>query len=199
MNPNPPTTPAPADPLVQLYREATAEDRGPAEATRERVLEYAAAQARQRHTPSPAANDGRWLRQALAGIAAIGVVGVLVLQHGQQAETESGSAGPAAELAAPPADVPAPAAAPAARSSAAGAPAARSPAATSAPAAKERARAVAPVAQPQAAAPAEATRDCAAADAQQAKRADAHSPRPSAEQDCTPPEDGTQTPQKKDQ
>lgn len=178
MTPERPTTPPPADPLVQLYREATAADGGPPESVRKRVLEHAEAQARQRHARPEAANDARWLRHALAGIAAIGVVGILVLQHGQQADTESHGDMPAAESAAP----------------AAGSPAARPPAA---PAANERARSAAPIAQPHAAPSASkaVTQDCAAADARQAKRANADGTRPHEkheDRDCAPPADGTE-------
>lgn len=182
MTPERPSTPPPADPLVQLYREATAKDGGPAKAARERVLVYAEAQARQRHARPAAANDARWLRQALAGIAAIGVVGILVLQHGQQADTESHGDMPAAESAAPAAE----------------APAARPPAAA-APAANERARSTAPMARPHAAPSASkaVTQDCSATDAQaqQAKRANADGTRPHEEHedhDCAPPTDGTE-------
>lgn len=107
------------DALVALYREATAQDGGPSDATRARILAYA-----QRHAPSaaaagmsaasatqpvthsnpsnatvhtppklpaashapvttsaPAANDRRWLRQALGSLAAIGLIGLLTLHH----------------------------------------------------------------------------------------------------------------------
>ena len=107
------------DALVALYREATAQDGGPSDAARARVLAYA-----QRHAPSaaaagtsaasatqpeihgdpsqatvrtppnlpatshapvatsaPAANDRRWLRQALGSLAAIGLIGLLTLHH----------------------------------------------------------------------------------------------------------------------
>ena len=77
------------DILVRLYREQALEDERPSEASRQRILDYAAKQMRtesrpvhqqQSHSPRglkpkpDAANDGRWWRQAVAGVAALGLV-----------------------------------------------------------------------------------------------------------------------------
>ncbi|QNP48146.1 hypothetical protein [Diaphorobacter aerolatus] len=90
---NPPNAPA-DDALVDLYREATQQDRGPDAAARERVLAHAREQTARRKpattlvTEPPqrreAANDRRWLRHALGSLAIIGVVGWLTLQHLQE-------------------------------------------------------------------------------------------------------------------
>ncbi len=90
------------DPLVQLYRQATAHDTGPSPAASARILARARQQAQAasaNHTSQPApvdtntgtthnarfngepANDHRWLRHALGSLAAIGLVGWLTLQH----------------------------------------------------------------------------------------------------------------------
>lgn len=71
------------DALVDLYRDATAHDAGPAQSTRERVLAYARerAPAQPAATQREAANDHRWLRHALGSVAVIGLVGWLSFQH----------------------------------------------------------------------------------------------------------------------
>lgn len=79
------------DRLVDLYRDATANDAGPDNAARDRVLAYAREQAAKRaaaavplpasHKTGKAANDSHWLRHALGSIAAIGLVGWLTMQH----------------------------------------------------------------------------------------------------------------------
>ena len=79
------------DRLVELYRDATANDAGPDNAARDRVLAYAREQAAKRaasavplpasHKTGKAANDSHWLRHALGSIAAIGLVGWLTMQH----------------------------------------------------------------------------------------------------------------------
>ncbi len=79
------------DRLVELYRDATANDAGPDNAARDRVLAYAREQAAKRaasavplpasHKSGKAANDSHWLRHALGSIAAIGLVGWLTMQH----------------------------------------------------------------------------------------------------------------------
>ena len=79
------------DRLLELYRDATANDAGPDNAARDRVLAYAREQAAKRaasavplpasHKTGKAANDSHWLRHALGSIAAIGLVGWLTMQH----------------------------------------------------------------------------------------------------------------------
>ena len=86
------------DALRELYLEAVSEDRGPSESSSAAVLahaekraqEYARAPQQPRQpeaAPSvslptkPAANDRFWLRHALGGLAAVGLVGWLMLQH----------------------------------------------------------------------------------------------------------------------
>lgn len=95
MSPSPPTSakdlsaPQPAaDELVRLYLEAQQDSEGPGMGARARILEYASRQARGQDylTPAaqqpafdrPSANDGHWLRRAVAGMAGIGIVGWLV-------------------------------------------------------------------------------------------------------------------------
>lgn len=91
------------DALVQLYREASAQDAGPCTASTAQILAHARAQAAQalaadagqaatpedlrsaakQDTPfrGEAANDRRWWLQALGSLAAIGLVSWLALQH----------------------------------------------------------------------------------------------------------------------
>ena len=86
------------DTLRELYLEAVSEDRGPSESSsaairahaEKRAQEYARAPQQPRQpeaAPSvslptkPAANDRFWLRHALGGLAAVGLVGWLMLQH----------------------------------------------------------------------------------------------------------------------
>lgn len=91
------------DALVQLYREASAQDAGPSTTSTAQILAHARAQAAQalaaeavqaatpedlRSTPKQdaplrgeAANDRRWWLQALGSLAAIGLVSWLALLH----------------------------------------------------------------------------------------------------------------------
>lgn len=91
------------DALVDLYREASAQDRGPSSASTAQILAHATAQAAQApaagagepatpaglngrseqgsHFSGEAANDRRWWLQALGSLAAIGLVSWLALQH----------------------------------------------------------------------------------------------------------------------
>ena len=78
------------DALRDLYHEAVADDRGPSAASRAAILAHARQQAqeiaRKAREPAPqsakpAANDRLWLRHALGGLAAVGVVGWLMMQH----------------------------------------------------------------------------------------------------------------------
>lgn len=80
------------DALRDIYRDAVGEDRGPSAESSAAILAHAHQQAkvpgqkaRESETPraftQPAANDRHWLRHALGGLAAVGLVGWLMLQH----------------------------------------------------------------------------------------------------------------------
>ena len=82
------------DALRDLYHEAVADDRGPSAASRAAILAQARQQAQElarkarepvpqsaKPAAKPAANDRLWLRHALGGLAAVGVVGWLMMQH----------------------------------------------------------------------------------------------------------------------
>jgi hypothetical protein len=85
------------DALVDLYREASAEDVGPSAASSAQILAHARAKAAPGPAATPndldkvdkqgqqfrgeAANDRRWWLQALGSLAAIGLVSWLALQH----------------------------------------------------------------------------------------------------------------------
>ena len=75
------------DVLRELYQQAVADDRGPSAQSSDAILARAklrAAAASQDSTKpqsQPAANDRFWLRHALGGLAAVGLVGWLMLQH----------------------------------------------------------------------------------------------------------------------
>ncbi|GAB2818341.1 hypothetical protein GCM10027276_19730 [Comamonas piscis] len=85
------------DALVDLYREASAEDAGPSAASSAQILAHARAKAAPGPATTPndldkvdeqgqpfrgeAANDRRWWLQALGSLAAIGLVSWLALQH----------------------------------------------------------------------------------------------------------------------
>ena len=75
------------DVLRELYQQAVADDRGPSAQNSDAILarakQRAAAASQDRAKPQrqPAANDRFWLRHALGGLAAIGLVGWLMLQH----------------------------------------------------------------------------------------------------------------------
>ncbi|MDO8903494.1 ankyrin repeat domain-containing protein [Hydrogenophaga sp.] len=88
---DPNTTDAASDPLLQRYREANALDDGrPATGLREAVLAQARAQATKatsdapfKPPPTSAANDRTWTLRALGTLAALGLVGLLVMQFDQ--------------------------------------------------------------------------------------------------------------------
>jgi hypothetical protein len=86
MHPENPSGDDKPDALRELYHEAVAEDRGPSAQSSAAILS-AHASARQawgRATElmdKPAANDRFWLRHALGGLAAVGLVGWLMLQQ----------------------------------------------------------------------------------------------------------------------
>ena len=84
------------DSLRDLYRQAVEDDAGPSAEVNQRVIAYARERAAQpKLAPSgapaitakadqahkPAANDRHWLRHAFGGLAALGLVGWLMLQH----------------------------------------------------------------------------------------------------------------------
>lgn len=75
------------DVLRELYLQAAADDRGPSAQSSAAILERArqrVAFASKENAKSPsqaAANDRFWLRHALGGLAAVGLVGLLMLQH----------------------------------------------------------------------------------------------------------------------
>ena len=87
MHPENPSGDDKPDALRELYHEAVAEDRGPSAQSSAAILKRArqrAAAVGQEPTESmdkPAANDRFWLRHALGGLAAVGLVGWLMLQH----------------------------------------------------------------------------------------------------------------------
>lgn len=114
------------DGLRDIYRDAVAEDRGPSSQSTEAILAHAAQRAAQLSQPSlpqgappksgqkakSAANDRFWLRHALGGLAAVGLVGWLMLQHaawwdgtdqgiGAEPATRSTPSVPAAEATGP--------------------------------------------------------------------------------------------------
>ena len=90
------------DALREAYLDAVAEDQGPSAQSSAAILAHARQRAAQAQTqtltrnqtisgggtsapkqlsPKPAANDRFWLRHALGGLAAVGLVGWLMLQH----------------------------------------------------------------------------------------------------------------------
>ena len=75
------------DVLRELYQQAVADDRGPSTQSSAAILarakQRAAAASQESAKPQsqPAANDRFWLRHALGGLAAVGLVGWLMLQH----------------------------------------------------------------------------------------------------------------------
>ena len=83
MNMHPETPPGNGKPdvLRELYHEAVAEDRGPSAQSSAAILERARQRAAGAPADQPAANDRYWLRHALGGLAAVGLVGWLMLQH----------------------------------------------------------------------------------------------------------------------
>lgn len=75
------------DVLRELYQQAVADDRGPSAQSSAAILarakQRAAAASPESAKPQskPAANDRFWLHHALGGLAAVGLVGWLMLQH----------------------------------------------------------------------------------------------------------------------
>lgn len=73
------------DALSELYRQAVADDRGPSAQSSAAILARARQRVLSKEGLNPqnqaAANDRFWLRRAVGGLAAIGLVGWLMLQH----------------------------------------------------------------------------------------------------------------------
>ena len=120
---NAPQDPKRPDTLVDLYREACAQDAGPSDASTARILAHARAKAAQNPAAAPgdldgagqqgqhfggeAANDRRWWLQALGSLAAIGLVSWLALQQlhepgAPQLEAPQMDSAPSAASAPPP-------------------------------------------------------------------------------------------------
>ncbi|MGU3628746.1 hypothetical protein [Comamonas sp. C24C] len=105
MNMHPETPPGNDKPdvLRELYHEAVAEDRGPSAQSSAAILERARQRAAGTPAEQPAANDRYWLRHALGGLAAVGLVGWLMLQHGAWWSGPDAGPGSSSEVAAEPA------------------------------------------------------------------------------------------------
>lgn len=120
---NAPQDPKRPDTLADLYREASAQDAGPSDASTARILAHARAKAAQNPAAAPgdldsagqqgqhfggeAANDRRWWLQALGSLAAIGLVSWLALQQlhepgAPQLEAPQMDSAPSAASAPPP-------------------------------------------------------------------------------------------------
>ena len=109
MHPDAPSGDDKPDALREIYHDAVAQDRGPGAQSSAAILN----RARQRAAgvgpePSvpmdkPAANDRFWLRHALGGLAAVGLVGWLMLQHGAWWSGPDAGSGSSSEVVAEPA------------------------------------------------------------------------------------------------
>lgn len=109
MHPDAPSGDDKPDALREIYHDAVAQDRGPSVQSSAAILN----RARQRAAgvgpePSepmgkPAANDRFWLRHALGGLAAVGLVGWLMLQHGAWWGGPDAGSGSSSEVVAEPA------------------------------------------------------------------------------------------------
>lgn len=106
------------DALRDIYLDAVQDDAGPSAQSSERILAHARLPAQRANqiaerrleasaAAKDAANDGFWLRHAVAGVAAIGLVGWLLVQHMAQwdgrgqAETAESAPGAIAHKPAP--------------------------------------------------------------------------------------------------
>lgn len=109
MHPETPSGDDKPDALRELYHEAVAEDRGPSAQSSAAILERARQRAAgvgqqpRERTDKPAANDRFWRRHALGGLAAVGLVGWLMLQHGAWWSGPDAGSGSSSEVVAEPA------------------------------------------------------------------------------------------------
>lgn len=109
MHPETPSGDNKPDALREIYHEAVAEDRGPSAqssaAVLDRARQRAAGVGQQSSEPmdKPAANDRFWQRHALGGLAAVGLVGWLMLQHGAWWSRPDAGSGSSSEVVAEPA------------------------------------------------------------------------------------------------
>ena len=109
MHPETPSGDDTPDALRELYHEAVAEDRGPSAQSSAAILERARQRAAgveqqpRERTDKPAANDRFWLRHAVGGLAAVGLVGWLMLQHGAWWSGPDAGSGSSSEVVAEPA------------------------------------------------------------------------------------------------
>ena len=109
MHPETPSCDDTPDALRELYHEAVAEDRGPSAQSSTAILERArqrvagVGQQPRERTDKPAANDRFWLRHAVGGLAAVGLVGWLMLQHGAWWSGQDAGSGSSSEVVAEPA------------------------------------------------------------------------------------------------
>lgn len=109
MHPETPSGDDKPDALRELYHEAVAQDRGPSAqssaAVLDRARQRAAGVGQQPSEPmdKPAANDRFWQRHALGGLAAVGLVGWLMLQHGAWWSGPDAGSGSSSEVVAEPA------------------------------------------------------------------------------------------------
>ena len=109
MHPENPSGDDKPDALREIYHDAVAQDRGPSAqssaAILDRARQRAAGVAQEPSEPmdKPAANDRFWLRHALGGLAAVGLVGWLMLQHGAWWSGPDAGSGSSSEVVAEPA------------------------------------------------------------------------------------------------
>lgn len=109
MHPDAPSGDDKPDALREIYHDAVAQDRGPSAqssaAILDRARQRAAGVAQEPSEPmdKPAANDRFWLRHALGGLAAVGLVGWLMLQHGAWWSGPDAGSGSSSEVVAEPA------------------------------------------------------------------------------------------------
>lgn len=109
MHPDAPSGDDKPDALREIYHDAVAQDRGPSAQSSAAILDRARQRAAGvRQEPSvpmdkPAANDRFWLRHALGGLAAVGLVGWLMLQHGAWWSGPDAGSGSSSDVVAEPA------------------------------------------------------------------------------------------------
>lgn len=109
MHPDAPSGDDKPDALREIYHDAVAQDRGPSAQSSAAILnrarQRAAGVGKEPSEPmgKPAANDRFWLRHALGGLAAVGLVGWLMLQHGAWWSGPDAGSGSSSEVVAEPA------------------------------------------------------------------------------------------------